>query len=964
MSSTSSSGSRRSRGGSGIESAVTRLLVAIKQLLESLTQWSTGRATEEQVSNVYVQLGNDFNAATAAFQAQDIDMSDLSSVPDDLRDVLERCLAEDATQANLEIYLPEVRRIITSLLQGLRSKQTEYKDNVASARERRRGSSNRVSSNPQSPPQTDRNSSDYRSPSPFVTPSSRYREVTPTIAEEPQASAHSRTDSTPSPEVSMRRSDSPASGSSRPTQPVHSNSFPPPVATASSSTRSSVAESDNLRRGTSVPGGRSSRSERRDVTINGQSPPQPPHPQVPPDVVRYSLSDPPVQHIVPPPPEVVINVPSPTLPEDPRPGPSNPVERDQSPPSPLDEPSQPLDTPPLDSTQAPVMANSLAALKKSDALERRASKRFSSYTYNKMAGMARGMVSSGSAMLNRKSVVAGGSSLTPSELAFITEGDETPGPMRKPSRGRLAASPTIRSTTPSPDEREGNPPVPAKHPALEPPLEEEPEPETEATDDVTQTPTPPDTQFPNTPATITVFLQVGRQVRKVTLEPQISMANLRVLFVDKFAYNPGQENFPEIYIRDLASGIQYELEDVSEIKDKCLLSLNIEPLDQIKQHIDAQMSSLAQEIKDLRQAVGTSRRLSVIPPPANLTPQTPIATPSRPTEQQFRDVARRLSRIHPDDAPPPKLLQPQTTGTSVAASDTTSVRIVSDLKTQFDEVQNLRRDLGVLKQIYMEFMNTTKESLGTLRLQTQSVRQIANSKIGGAREYINSGKASLDTRSQSILTRVEDLQDTVENLKDDVIKRHVTPRMHIMRNLRGDIDKSAEELTAIQDHLKTIKPMWKKTWEEELQNIVEEQQFLQHQEEFVNDLLEDHKALTEIFGHVEKVISIRNAASTTRQRTFRQLPLPEDGTDGLGNVMLEIRGAAVDPERRMRAIEANQRQREREQASRTDEFEQELTGFVSGKKLKMTGGAEEVERMRQKKSEATLKAMFTGGKGQ
>lgn len=264
----------------------------------------------------------------------------------------------------------------------------------------------------------------------------------------------------------------------------------------------------------------------------------------------------------------------------------------------------------------------------------------------------------------------------------------------------------------------------------------------------------------------------------------------------------------------------------------------------------------------------------------------------------------------------------------------------------------------------MEFMNTTKESLGTLRLQTQSVRQIANSKIGGAREYINSGKASLDTRSQSILTRVEDLQDTVENLKDDVIKRHVTPRMHIMRNLRGDIDKSAEELTAIQDHLKTIKPMWKKTWEEELQNIVEEQQFLQHQEEFVNDLLEDHKALTEIFGHVEKVISIRNAASTTRQRTFRQLPLPEDGTDGLGNVMLEIRGAAVDPERRMRAIEANQRQREREQASRTDEFEQELTGFVSGKKLKMTGGAEEVERMRQKKSEATLKAMFTGGKGQ
>jgi hypothetical protein len=54
---------------------VTRLLVAIKQLLEALTLWSTLKMSETQVSDVYVRLGNDFNAAVAAFAAFNIDMA-------------------------------------------------------------------------------------------------------------------------------------------------------------------------------------------------------------------------------------------------------------------------------------------------------------------------------------------------------------------------------------------------------------------------------------------------------------------------------------------------------------------------------------------------------------------------------------------------------------------------------------------------------------------------------------------------------------------------------------------------------------------------------------------------------------------------------------------------------------------------------------------------------------------------
>ena len=287
-----------------------------------------------------------------------------------------------------------------------------------------------------------------------------------------------------------------------------------------------------------------------------------------------------------------------------------------------------------------------------------------------------------------------------------------------------------------------------------------------------------------------------------------------------------------------------------------------------------------------------------------------------------------------------------------------SSRIVGDLKTQFDEVQNLRRDIAIMRQVYVDFMGQTRDALSSLRSQAHQVRQMADSKVGGGRGFIDSGKTNLDTRTQNVLTRVEELQDTVENLRDDVLKRSVNPKTAVVQGLTKDIQAVASELNSLKDHLRTIKPMWKKTWEEELQNIVEEQQFLTHQEEFLSDLLEDQKALTEVFGHVEKVISIR-AAGNVKVRNYRPPP-KEEGVDGLTTVMAEIRSAAVDPERRMKAIAANQKLREKEKASRSDEFEAELKHFVSGKKLKMTGGAEEIERVRQKRNDIALKAMFNG----
>lgn len=76
----------------------------------------------------------------------------------------------------------------------------------------------------------------------------------------------------------------------------------------------------------------------------------------------------------------------------------------------------------------------------------------------------------------------------------------------------------------------------------------------------------------------TIFLQLGRDMKKAKLEEptQSTFAALRMLFTEKFAYNPGMSDFPAIYLRDPKSGIQYELEDLEEVKDGSVLSLNIE----------------------------------------------------------------------------------------------------------------------------------------------------------------------------------------------------------------------------------------------------------------------------------------------------------------------------------------------------------------------------------------------------
>ncbi len=462
------------------------------------------------------------------------------SVPDDLRGILEQCLSEDATEENLNLFLPDVRKIITRLLQGLRSKQSTYRKIVSEQRQSSGGGSSGRDSGQNA--MVSSSSGTRKSARDGVEPSSSLSRRNGTTKSRKEASSLPP-QPTPAPrdkfvggfvqdgESAPQRSSTPARAQSATATNGYPRSHTPPA-------------QRTPREPSSHPG-----------TPQQETPPLPRPPSVmtpvPSHVPRFSLSDRPVSFPPPPPSAVVV---------DEAPPPPEPPLSDTPPlPNPF---AASAESPPIDN-QAPAVQNSLQALKNRDILERRASKRFSTYNISKMTG--------GSIRQHRTSMAAG-TSLTPAELAALTDGDSrSPSPAK---RERSKPSQRMRNTTPIVEDDE-TPPVPPLPPSEATPRKQAEAELTGAAPPVIEAPsTPPPSE--SSPRPIPVFLQVGREVKKTTLDPGFTVSSLRVLFVDKFAYSPGKDNFPAIYIRDPSSGIEYELEDMDEVKEKCVLTLNIE----------------------------------------------------------------------------------------------------------------------------------------------------------------------------------------------------------------------------------------------------------------------------------------------------------------------------------------------------------------------------------------------------
>ncbi|GAA5821873.1 hypothetical protein JCM10212_004296 [Sporobolomyces blumeae] len=1306
MSSTNRPTQPRSRGGavptSHLESTITRLLVCTKALLEGLAKWSRQEVTEEDISAIYVRLGNDFNLACAVFARENISMNELLSVPSDLRVCLETCLSDAPSQATLERHLPQVRQIIIGLLHGLREKQRLYRDGVAARRARegqeRTGSVASVASSAagstgsygtgsaSNPNVTGPISNGGQQP---LTPTSAGRskeDLRRFVNQAQQAAAH------PAPQHQNSTSSSSSSAS---TSTTSSSRYPAtttdrraaseessrPVSTASSSTsagsRSVLSTRSGSLRDPTTASSRASTTHRPVLdpssTFSAAAPPSaeptsystttptfPPTSSLPPlprtgsdasitsSATTATSSRPPALAPIPPPertnsqrsisrassqastvgrrsgsppppPREVEAIPrTPTLDS----FPSStyfppPTSNNNNGPS-LPPPIPTINTPrppsvdvasgnassPRRTSQQPVVPGqgdstptsaSLEALKASDnMLSRRASKRYSAYAIQKMTspgggggssaagagdatgpGMTRSIEGEGGVRRSKTtgSTAAGGGGSdhsprpathhhhrTTSSFSSGAEGPLPPLPAipRSFSSTHSLASRTGSTRSPiteeievddeSEGEREGarrghdetrpdptrsasssssSSPTFAKASSGPPKFPPPPLPRTGSTSSVqstsTRNPLPPlptsasapstvgpaspsiersssatllgstasdSTSRPDSPAPFShqigpesnlvspsptppfaIYLQISRSVRKAQLNQYPPTTEvLRQLFVERFGYHPGVNGWPEIYIKE-NGGVAYELEEMDEVRDGVVLSLNIDTVEQVKQHIDLGLTSLAQDIKELRTHVFSIRRQSVsastlsaalsaqpagaangphsspggfgtlVNPFATttttthhgmLSPDARMVTggpgspgtggeggrgeggggPLRPSpsEAQFQDAAARVLRMKrmgsvagteategqperskgdregkgeaEDEANSTGASGPgaeaRTTTVTTTTTANTAPAIVATLKSQHSEVLNLRREISVLRQVYVDFTTQTKDLFSTVRLQNNRVHHLASTKLAVDRQFVEAGTAKLEQDSTNLVVKVDELQDTVEQLREDTVKG-VRPRPAQLSEMNVQLRKAIETRTHLVEWLKQVKPGWSQKWSEELSKILGEQKAVETQETLLNELKDDLDDVETVFDKIQAVArqlkpstaSTGSSSTTTNglsssggpgtgstRSNLRELG-GGDSQEGLSTVLLEVRALQPDPAKRLEAIAKAERQRTLALSNRTDEFADELGEFVGRGKLKKSGGIEETERVRQARSEATLKAMFS-----
>lgn len=551
--------------------------------------------------------------------------SDLDSVPRDLREILERALAEEPSQDTLNLYLPDIRAIIFNLLSGLKNKQISYKRLLAD----RQQSDPMPAPTPSRPPRA-LSSSTIASAEGHVSPSSISSQLPPGGPRPPSATAlaersqHRSAGPRPAPPDAFRptrtrsgessRQDTHSSISSQLSSPVDPRRIPQPPPVASTAPPVPTAGPSRTARHPD----RVSRDSFGNVTVTSRfsadSDMSAGSTRTPAAAAAAAAAAAPAP--APAPAPTIVTVPSP-IPEAPAAAGGRSPSKDDDYFSPLsatkEDPFIPPTTvtPPDQIQRAPVVPvlnvpgggssdsspplastpvndhavrQSLTRLQKSDALERRASKRFSSYTFNKMLP--------GSPSGNRKST-QNGSPQRPSRRS-----DRLPPMPAVPEDGARATPPDM-SVGDSTALSVYAPTAPSSPTASNRTMEEIP---ISGTGAPTASPaglglnmdmgdaSAITRQESNTsgvalgapasvsppPTSLSAFLQLGRQVKKATIELPLTMSALRLLFMERFEYDPGMEDFPDVYIRDNRTGVQYELEDMDDVREGVVLTLDIE----------------------------------------------------------------------------------------------------------------------------------------------------------------------------------------------------------------------------------------------------------------------------------------------------------------------------------------------------------------------------------------------------
>lgn len=431
---------------------------------------------------------------------------------------------------------------------------------------------------------------------------------------------------------------------------------------------------------------------------------------------------------------------------------------------------------------------------------------------------------------------------------------------------------------------------------------------------------------------MTIFLRILNRTKKVTVETPLSFNSLRLLFVEKFAYSPGTNAFPEIYVQDPQNNnLTYELEEHlmgADVKEGSVLLLN-QPDPQLERlrGLEDKFEQLSLKLEDVsHHAVSEIKSLILLLPP------------------------------------PPQQQSPTAEVTSKGSEIKKSLLTAADLS----EIRSIQQEIRAIGQIQSDGKNSlvstidqALDSISELKVSSTTSSKSSN------RNYMDSCHAKLSEESDVLLTKVDDLQDIMEALRKDVAQRGVRVGESQLKLTYKEINDAKGRLMSMKDYIQTERVNWKRIWERELDTVCEEQQFFNLQDDLTNDLEEDINRIEETYSLIEQCSLEQSKQSGIKRNKFMAnlyIPEPGESLHSMKDAVLsEVSTVVPNHESRLEAIEKAERIREKERAMmKMTKFQSELEDFVDESKLKKSGGISEVERLRRQRDEENLRSSLGG----
>ncbi|KAJ2661708.1 Bud site selection protein 6 [Coemansia sp. RSA 1200] len=511
-----------------------------------------------------------------------------------------------------------------------------------------------------------------------------------------------------------------------------------------------------------------------------------------------------------------------------------------------------------------------------------------------------------------------------------------------------------------------------------------------------------------------VYLQLDDDVKKAAIPDgtALSLVVLVNLFIEKYqerlAENP--DTVPSIYVKDREHGVFYDLEDIDDVATGSVLQWRPKPLDSGTaapvtsekegtsgkdaegsgaSAIERDVQALAEEVKSL------STTVTQLPAQMKSDIDSMLGTVRQHTDSAVSDaIAKSLGNItallhkkedsgHHDaqgarsigDNADPMDVELDGDDTDVHKITSSRKQAITrsasmppgnsfDLSRLRSKLQNVELALSVARQEHQTALAAVQRERDEIVTAMEKLSGDVKTHPNVLRMRIEEGKEMLKADYRALNARFEDAHTLVQEMRKDVTQRGAIPSPQLIKNVGGELEAIRNGTKKLLAFINDTRSDWKHTWEEELQNILKEQSFVKDVEQMLGELDDDTSHLDGVLDKLDKVIDLKLHERSKEgyvppaATRFLDVVSADDAPEAKKDFLMQIACVDIDHSRRLDALEAAEKLRLKELASKVNEFDEELSDFVSQRKLRKTGGTQELERRRAEKDIEVMKDML------